>query len=291
MNYRQFFLGVGIGIILLIVFGIGEWMRNPRVQPFSHFNYEVRRSMRMAPTSSEPIYTTNAWGQREEYSELSTGKTLAAATNFLEKVSRSGLRISTSGPLQTKVFAGKKTVAYAYSDDTMFHVHYASDEPEAVHDMHKRGSDENGLPRNFNEVVSAAGPDLNMLAAWADPAKYPIQSSVDDVKGDVIALLNALDVGGTDKYLLESVRQEQLGIYRLPFYTFTFTTKENFGNGSNGNRDEIAISVRVGGTDLNKGQGELVYFVDAGFIWRKLASQVQNATPPAIPGLKPLPAH
>lgn len=290
MKWNEFFLGVAVGIVLLIAFGIRERIKNPRAEPFSHFSYEVRRSIRMAASPREPLYTTNAWGQREEHSHSSREETLAAVTNFLETVSRSGLRLSVNGPLQTRVFAGKKTVAYAWSDDTMFHVHFAPDEPAAVHDMHKRGTDENGLPRNFNEAVSAASTDLNILAAWADSTKYPVQTSRDDIQPGVIAFLNELNVGGTDKYLLESVRQEQLGVYRLPFYTFTFTTTENFGNGSNGNRDEIAISVRAGGTDLKKGEAELVYFTDAGFIWRKLEASSEKP-PPAVPAIKQLPAR
>lgn len=289
MKYRQFFLGASIGIILLIAFAVWERARNPRVHPFSHFTYEAWRLAGMTASHEGPVYTTNAWGMRVEHSKSSMEKTLAAVTNFLGKVSRSGLRVSMNGPLQTQVFAGKKTIAYAYSSDTMFYVHYAFDDPEAVHGMHKRGNDENGLPRDFNDVVSAAGPDLNTLAAWADPTKYPIQSSIDDVKAEVIALLNQLDVGGTDRYLLESVRQEQLGIYKLPFYTFTFTTKANMGNGENQNRNEIDVTVRVGGTDLQKGEAELVYFFDAGFIWRKLEAQPQSTKRPAIPGIKQLP--
>jgi len=242
----------------------------------------------MTVSSEGPVYTINSWGMRVEHSKSSIEKTLAAVTNFLEKVSHSGLRISMSWPLQTQVLAGKKTTAYAYSDDTMFHVHYAPDDPEAVHYMHKRGNDENGLPRDFDDVVAASEPDLNTLAAWADPTKYPIQSSVDDFKADVIALLNQLDVGGSDRYLLESVRQEQLGKYKLPFYTFIFTTKSNMGDGGNQNRDEIDITVRVGGTDLQKGEAELVYFFDAGFVWRKLEAQAQSARNPTIPGIKPL---
>jgi hypothetical protein len=290
MKYIQFFLGVGIGIILLIAFAVWERAGNPQVQPFSRFTYEAWRSTEMVASHQGPVYTTNAWGIRVEHSQSSTEKTLTAVSNFLARVSRSGLRVSVNGPLQTQVFAGKKNIAYAYSDDTMFHAHYASDEPEAVHDMHKRGHDENGLPRNFNEVVSAAEPDLNTLAAWADPTRYPIQSSIDDIKADVIALLNQLDVGGTEKYLLESVRQE-LGVYKLPFYTFTFTTKENMGNGGNQNRDELEVTVRAGGTDLRKGEAELVYFTDAGFIWRKLEAQTQNAKKTALPEIKPLPAR
>jgi hypothetical protein len=274
--------GIGFGIAMLALAMCVAWYRSQfplyfQPDPPAGFRDMMEKSTPAPPTDS-PRYTMNAWGLREEHSASSHAKTTNAVQEFVERVSRAGLRLPTIGNLKTSVFAGKGTVAYAYNDNIHFGVHYNATDSAAVDVMHQKGNDANGLPRDFNLVLSGRA-NTNLLAVWADPAQYPLQSSPDDAKDKVIALLQELGVGGTNRYLLEKVYRLQMGVYRLPFYNYQFTTREFLGQDWNGNRDEISVVVRLGGADLEKGEAELARFEDGGYLWRKLESTKSRPKP------------
>lgn len=275
--------GIGFGIAMLALAMCVAWYRSQfplyfQPDPPAGFRDMMEKSTPAPPTDSAR-YTINAWGLRDEQSADSQSRTTNAVRAFVEKVSRAGLRLPVEGQFRTRVLAGKWIIAYVDTDQVHFGVHYNSTDPAAVHVMQLKGQDAHGLPRDYNSVVSSGMPNTNHLAAWADPAQYPLQSSPDDVKDNIIALQQELGVGGTNRYLLEKVYQLQRGVYRLPFYTYQFTTREFLGQDWNGNRDEISIVVRVGGTDLERGEAELSYFSDRGYLWRKLESTKSRPKP------------
>jgi hypothetical protein len=283
--------GIGFGIAMLSLALCDAWYRSQfplyfQPNPPASFRDMMEKSTPAVPTDS-PRYTINAWGLREEHSASAHAKATNAVQEFVERVSRAGLRLRIEGQLKTRVLAGKGIIAFADTGQLHFGVHYSATEPAAVDVMQWKGEDAHGLPKDYNSVLSSGNPNTNYLAAWADSARYPLQSGPDDVKDEVIALLQELEVGGTNRYLLEKIIRLQMGVYRLPFYNYQFTTREFFGQDWNGNRDEISIVVRVGGTDLEKGTAELASFEDAGYLWRKLES-AKPKPKPVPPGAKRL---
>jgi len=200
-------------------------------------------------------------------------------TNFIAKVRRSGLKLNVSGEPKITVYTLKGTVANAVTEDTRFDVMYKPNEQEALHDMYKIGSDQNGVPREVYRILGTTQQEY--WQKLADPGLYPVQSTPEQLKSMVITLLESLNIGGTDRYILESVKQYQKSTYKLPFYAYCFTTADFLGNLSNRNREEVSFIIRAGGTDLAPGQGELVYFSDSGTIWRKLKNR--HPKPPLQP--------
>jgi len=272
---------------MLCVMLIIVWYRKQFPDYFRPVAPVVAKESQVVNSVTSPVYSTNAWGLREEHSADSQWRTTNAVNEFIERARRAGLRLPEVSRLTTKVLAGKGTVAYAYNDGVHFGVHFSATDPAAVHAMHLKGVDANGVPKDFNAVVSSGDVNMNHLAAWASPDAYPLRTSPEDAKEKVVALLQQLEAGGTDRYVLERVIRIQKGVYATPFYNFQFTTREFLGQDWQGNRDEISIVVRLGGNDLLSGEAELVRFEDAGYLWRKLAADPEKAKRP-LPHVKSL---
>lgn len=278
----RFSIGLAFAVLLLAL----GFVRYKNAYPMSFGNRPTRPAPQqlagaLAPANGDlPTYSTNAWGMTVERSLSATEKTKAAVSEFTQRVSRTGLRLTVHGDLDITVYSGKSKVISANTDDTHFGLHYRGDEKAAVDTMQKRGEDENGIPRDPWSVITAAGVKSEQLAAWADPERYPIQAALDDVQSKVLALVEAMDVGGTNRYLLESASRLQMGAYDLPFFRFMFTTHEFYGQSARINREDLEVVVRVGGKDLQPGQAELVCYSDGGYVWRRRESSKTKPQPP-----------
>lgn len=246
MNWQQtacFGIGFAAAIILLVL-GVARYKR---AYPMAFTDPPLLASAYRTATSEaeeEPTYSTNAWGLVMEKSLSSREKTETAVKKFTERVTRTGLLLSVHGDLEITVYSGKGKVVRANAQDTHFGVHYREGEAAAVDTMQKRGEDANGIPRDPWSVITASGVNTNWLATWADPAKYPIQTALDAVKPNVLALVESMDVGGTNRYLLESAIRLQMGTHQLPFYRFMFTTAEFYGQSARINREDLLIPAK-----------------------------------------------
>lgn len=228
----------------------------------------------------EPIFITN-YGFREERSRGSRLITLECVTNFVAHARQCGLGICASGPLEVRVRSGANNVAYGKTTNSFFDLMYSDTLHPSVVSMDSRGArDATGLPVDVNEFSEdPSSLHLAALAAWANTNVYAYTPPTEKTDAAVGEFLGMEIPGFADRYCLESCSQVELGGYKTPFVKYTYAATNCFKDFSNMNRDEVDVTLRVGGPNVSGTSNEtgtetvLVNYGDPGVVWRMIKAQ------------------
>ena len=117
------------------------------------------------------------------------------------------------------------------------------------------GTDENGVDRSFNSLA----PGGTSLTRLQDSSLYPIKGSPDDVYPAVMDFL-ALQIPDGN-LVLNNVYHPQAPL-PLPILEYEFVEPEDYKKPDP--VGTVNITLRIGGTDLQPGQAELLGYEDNG---------------------------
>ncbi len=197
-------------------------------------------------------------GPPEELSRSSREKTVQAMTNFIANVELAGFKFDPGNltkPIRVRTVVNSSATAQA--EHAVFGVMWSAtgDYGPIVDHITSIGMDQNGVERSFNSLA----PGGTSLTRLQNPSLYPIKAAPDDVYPVVMDFLARQIPDGN--LVLNHVYHPQAPL-PLPILEYEFVEPEDYKKSDP--IGTVNITLRIGGTDLQPGQAELLEYEDNG---------------------------
>lgn len=235
--------------------GTQEWRERMKAKMLSPDSITLLPADQNMPTNR---VIKQGHGPPEELSRSSREKTVHAITNFIANVKLAGFKFDPGDltkPIRVRTLVNSSATAQA--EHAVFGVMWSAsgDYGPMVDHITSIGMDQNGVDRSFNSLT----PGGTSLTRLQDSSLYPIKASPDDVYPAVMDFLARQIPGGN--LVLNNVYHPQAPL-PLPILEYEFVEPEDYKK--NDPIGTVNITLRIGGTDLQPGQAELLDYEDNG---------------------------